>query len=107
MRACLQLCQLFATPWTVAHQAPMSMGFSRQECCSGLLFPPQGDLPSWGLKQCLLCLLGRQADSLPLSQLRSPPNGMEEKMLVAQSIQLFATLWTIAQQAPLSIEFSR
>ena len=31
--------QLFATPWTIAHQAPLSMGFSRQEYCSGLPCP--------------------------------------------------------------------
>ena len=37
--------RLFATPWTVAHQAPPSMGFSRQEYWSGLLFPSLGDLP--------------------------------------------------------------
>ena len=37
--------QLFATPWTVAHQAPLSLGFSRQEYWSGLPFPPPGDLP--------------------------------------------------------------
>ena len=37
--------QLFATPWTVAHQAPLSMGFSRQEYWSGLTFPPPGDPP--------------------------------------------------------------
>ena len=37
--------QLFATLWTVARQAPLSMGFSRQEYCSGLPFPPPGDLP--------------------------------------------------------------
>ena len=36
--------QLCATPWTVAHQAPLSMGFSRQEYWSGLTFPPPGDL---------------------------------------------------------------
>ena len=36
---------LFATPWTAAHQAPLSMGFSRQEYKSGLPFPSQGDLP--------------------------------------------------------------
>ena len=35
----------FATPWTVAHQAPQSMGFSRQEYWSGLSFPSPGDLP--------------------------------------------------------------
>ena len=37
--------QLFATPWTVADQAPPSMGFSRQEYWSGLPFPSPGDLP--------------------------------------------------------------
>ena len=37
--------QLFATPWTVAYQAPPSMGFSRQEYWSGLPFPSPGDLP--------------------------------------------------------------
>ena len=42
--------QLFATLWTVAHQAPLSSGFSRQECCSGLPFPSPGDLPDPGIK---------------------------------------------------------
>ena len=37
--------RLSVTPWAVAPQAPLSMGFSRQEYCSGLLFPPPGDLP--------------------------------------------------------------
>jgi len=37
--------QLFGTPWTVASQIPLSMGFSRQEYWSGLPFPPPGDLP--------------------------------------------------------------
>ena len=39
--------QLFASPWTVAHQAALSMKFSRQEYRSGLPFPPPGDLPHW------------------------------------------------------------
>ena len=39
-----------ATPWTVAHQAPPSMGFSRQEYWSGLPFPSPGDLPDPGIK---------------------------------------------------------
>ena len=38
--------QLFATPWTVAHQAPLSMRLPRQEHWSGLLFPSPGDLPN-------------------------------------------------------------
>ena len=37
--------RLFATPWTVAHQAPLSMGFSRQECWSGVPLPPLEDSP--------------------------------------------------------------
>ena len=40
----------FATPWTVAHQAPLSIGFSRQEYWSGLPFPSPGDLPNPGIK---------------------------------------------------------
>ena len=42
--------QLFATPWTVAYQAPLSMGFSRQQYWSGLPFPSPGDLPDPGIK---------------------------------------------------------
>ena len=45
----LQSC-LSVTPWTVAHQAPLSMGFSRQEYWSGLPCPPPGDLPDPGIK---------------------------------------------------------
>ena len=56
--------QLFATIWTVTHQAPLSMGFSRQEYWSGLPCPPPGDLPNPGVKPVSLYW---QADSLPLS----------------------------------------
>ena len=42
--------QLFATPWTVTYQAPLSMGFSRQEYWSGLPFPSPGDLPDAGIE---------------------------------------------------------
>ena len=42
--------QLFATPWTVACQAPLPMGFSRQEYWSGLPFPSPGDLPDAGIE---------------------------------------------------------
>jgi len=42
--------QLFVTPWTVACQAPLSVGFSRQEYWSGLPFPPPGDLPNPGIE---------------------------------------------------------
>ena len=52
--------QLFAAPWTVAHLAPLSMGFSRQEYWSGLSFPPPGDLLTQGSNLHLLCLLHSQ-----------------------------------------------
>ena len=41
---------LFVTPWTVACQAPLSLGFSKQEYWSGLPFPSPGDLPNQGIK---------------------------------------------------------
>ena len=45
-----QSCLLFATPWTVAHQAYLSIGFPRQEYWNGLPFPPSGDLPDSGIE---------------------------------------------------------
>ena len=48
----------FVTPWTVAHQAPPSMGFSRQEYWSGLPCPPSGDLPNPGVKPVSPALAG-------------------------------------------------
>ena len=46
----LSCVRLFATPWTVTYQAPASIGFSRQEYWSGLLFPSPGDLPDPGIE---------------------------------------------------------
>ena len=46
----LSCVRLFVTPWTIAYQAPPSMGFSRQEYWSGLLFPSPRDLPNPGIK---------------------------------------------------------
>ena len=56
--------QLFATPWTVARQAPLSIGSPGQEYWSGLPFPSPGDLPIQGLNP---GLLRWQTGSLPLS----------------------------------------
>ena len=50
--------------WTVAHQAPLSMGFSRQECWSGLPCPPPGDLPEPGIELASLASPALQMDSL-------------------------------------------
>ena len=56
LRKCylLSRVQLFATPWTVARQAPLSMGFSEQEYQSGLPYPSPGDLPNLGIEPGLL-----------------------------------------------------
>ena len=59
--------RLFATPWTVAHQAPQSMGFSRQEYWSGLPFPSPGDLPDPGIEP--------RSPALQVDALTSEPPG--------------------------------
>ena len=61
--------RLFATPCTVTHQTPLSMGFSRQEYWSGLPFPPPGGLPNPDIEPASPAL---QVDSSPLSHKGSP-----------------------------------
>ena len=50
MLSCFSHVRLFEILWTIAHQAPLSMGFSRQEYWSGLQCPPPGDLPNPGFE---------------------------------------------------------
>ena len=57
-----------ATPWTAAHQAPLSMGFSRQGYWSGLPFPSPGDLPDPGIEP--------RSPALQTDTLTSEPPGM-------------------------------
>ena len=76
----LSCVRLFATPWTVAYQAPPSIGFSRKECWSGLPFPSPGDLPNSGIEPGSPAL---QADALP-----SEPPGKPLPVYVCES-------WTI------------
>ena len=64
---CAQLCPALCNLWTVALQAPLSMGFPRQEYWSGLLFPSPGDLSEPGMEPVSLGSPALQADSLPLS----------------------------------------
>ena len=59
-----QSCASLATPWTAARQAPLSMGFSRQDYWSGLPFPPPGGLPNPGIEPESPAI---QVDALPLS----------------------------------------
>ena len=70
MLSCFSRVQHYATLWTAARQAPLSMGFSRQEYWSGLSCPPPEDLPTMqGSNPCLFHLLHWQTGSLP----QAPP----------------------------------
>ena len=66
--------QLFVTPWTAAHQSPLSMGFSRQEYWSGLPFPSPGQAGGSGTR------LGRVRTTKPLLP---PPPGASESLLLS------------------------
>ena len=63
----------FVTMWTVAHQTPPSMGFSRQECWSGLPFPSPGDLSDPGIEL--------ESPALQADSLLSKPSGKSMKQL--------------------------
>ena len=78
--------QLFVTLWTIAHQAPLSMGFSRQKYWSELPCPPPEDFPHPGIEPCLLFLRHWQAVSFPLAHLGS---------IVAVLAQLLSTLFLL------------
>ena len=72
--------QLFATLWTVASQAPLSIGFSQQEYWSGLPFPPPEDLPHSGIEPESLpssaCQVNIKVNSLPLASPGKPSYSM-------------------------------
>ena len=71
-------CLTLGTPWTAACQAPLSMGFSRQEYWSGFPFPSPGDLPDSGIEPGSPAL---QADSLP-TDLRGKSTGVGSHSLL-------------------------
>ena len=66
--------RLFATLWTVARQAPLSMGFSRQEYWSGLPFPSPGDLPNPGIEP--------RSPALEADALTSEPPGKQTEYIM-------------------------
>ena len=91
VRACLvaQSCLTFKTLWPVTRQAPLSMGFSRQERSSGLPFPPPGDLPDPETEPTsVLHLWNWQVDSLPLSHPGSPIIGCGHTQIVETQLTL-------------------
>ena len=81
MPGCFSCVQLFATLWIVAHQAPLSMGFPRQEYWSGVPCPPPGDLPDPWIEHASPAL---QADSLPLSHWGAGVGLNDQQALVLQ-----------------------
>ena len=88
-----QSCPTFCNPWTVAHQAPLTMGFSRQDYWSRLPFPPPGDLPNPGNKPRLPCLLHCRWILYPLSHqgnqtlLKSVPNAAPRPWVESETVR--------------------
>ena len=80
---------LFATLWTIAHQAPLFMEFSRQEYWSGLPFPSPGDLPNPGIEPGSPAL---QADSLPTEPPGKPLEGVIFNPKTIFSVEEFEAL---------------
>ena len=72
----------FMTPWTVTHQSPLSMGFSRQEYWRGLPCLLPGDLPNPGIEPTSLASPALQANSLPLSHGGKPKEGIGTKSTI-------------------------
>ena len=70
--SCFSRVQLFATLWAIAHQAPLSLEFSRQEYWYGLLCTAPGDLPDLGIKPKSLRSHALETDSLSLASPQSP-----------------------------------
>ena len=73
--SCKVVSDSFTTPWTVAHQAPLSMGFPRQEFSSGLPFPAPGDLPNPGIEPKCPALAGRFFTTQPPSNIMYEMSG--------------------------------
>ena len=94
---CQVMSDSFVTPWAIAHQAPLSMGFPRQRHWSGLSFPSPGDLLDPGIKLTSPALAGGFFITEPHAYVLSR----------FSRVRLCATLWTAALQAPLSTGFSR
>ena len=106
MLGCFSCIQPFATLWTIAHQPPLSMGFFRQEYWSGLPFPSSEDLPNLGIEPASLlspALSGRFFTTSATWETLVT----KVKVKLLSCVRLFATPWTVAHQAPQSMEFSR
>ena len=90
----LSCVRLFATPWTKVHQAPPSMGFSRQEYWSGLPFPSPGNIPDPGLEPRFPSL---QADTLT----SEPPGNLATNLLIVEG--QWHSMSTMVWQGPIEV----
>ena len=82
--------QLSATPWTVAHQAPLPMGFSRQEYWNGLTCPPPEDFPHPGIEPTSLKSPSLEKGSLPLASPGKPHFKGFENAKIDVKLSLFS-----------------
>ena len=97
--------QLFSTPWTIARQAPLSMGFSKQEYWSGLPCPPPGDIPDPGIKPMSLMFPALAGRFFTTSTTGKPNKPFAVHLL--SRVQHFTIPWSIGRQAARSMGFSR
>ena len=87
-----------ATLWTVARQPPLSMGFSRQEYCSGLLCSPPGDLPDPRMETWSLMSRTWQAGSLPLAPPGKHSNNCSERVNRLSWLCIFVCVCVLVAQ---------
>ena len=93
--------RLFVTLWTVARQAPLSMGFSRQEYCSGLPFPPPGYLPDLGIiknslphfrnKENRQIITQHRTDTISLPWIRSPISFTSYFLVLVNKFEIYGS----------------
>ena len=85
--------QLFVTPWTVVCQAPLSMGFSRQEYWSGFSFPSPGNLPNPGIKSPSLAPLALAGRFFPTELTEKPSKPLSCCLMHLLGVQLLCVYW--------------
>ena len=108
MLSCLVVSNSFATPWTIAFQVLLCMGFRRQEYWNGLPFPSPEDVPDPGIEPTSPALADRffTTETSQKHHIKGVCVCVCVCYLLSR-VRLFATPWTVACQASLSMGFSR